>query len=120
MVLSDIIPRFIKLGLVTLVQIALILWYYRASIDDSLTVTSLTISAVCGLIQAAQGVRTFVAYLHYANVNDQLNEYDKLCALLAGRHPDMSRSLLELWSPAPCNLSNCSSVVNKDGGEILE
>ena len=80
---------------------------------------SLIISAVCGLTQVAQGVQTFVAYLHFADVNDELREYDKLCGLLGGDHPEMSASLLDLWSPAPYETSDFQSTVAiQDKGEI--
>ena len=65
------------MGLAILVQVILLFYYGRSQIQNGrtkptqqLTLVSLIMSAICGLVEVLQGLQTLSACLHHADVNE--------------------------------------------------
>ena len=83
---------------------------------QQLTLVSLIISAISGLIEVLQGFQTFSACLHHADVNEQLKEFEKLRGL-GLQYPEIYGSLVDLWSPASEKLDKNHINIGNGGSD---
>lgn len=76
------------MGLVILIQVIMLFYYGRRQIQrgrtnpsQQMTLVSLIVAAICGLVEVLQGLQTLSACLHHADVNEQVRVlfYQKLC-----------------------------------------
>ena len=78
------------MGLVILIQVTMLFYYGRDQIQrgrtnpsQQMTLVSLIVAAICGLVEVLQGLQTLSACLHHADVNEQVrvNFYQHLMSI---------------------------------------
>ena len=101
----------------------------RTNPSQQMTLVSLIVAAICGLVEVLQGLQTLSACLHHADVNEQvcvlflsrtlcqfkqLKEFERLRGL-GLRHPEIYGSLLDLWSPTSLDRFGNNIGINAHG-----